>query len=108
MSNRTRKTIETAAEAATRALAEIHELLRDVGDSVDDYAGNAAHSPASVTWGDAANLGKIREDLRNIATFLGLRDETSACSVCREETTKRVDGEALCPDCAATSASPRA
>lgn len=85
---------ETKDQALARNLTEIAELLRDVGDAVNDYAGNAAHSPEALNWADVGTLGHVREDLEDLALFLGLRDEREPCSVCRVNTVNRVEGVA--------------
>ena len=48
-------------------IQESRELLRKIGERLDDHLGVA---PEEITWANAGDAGRILADLRGIAAYL--------------------------------------
>jgi len=48
-------------------LQESRELLRKIGERLDEHLGVA---PEETTWANAGDAGRILDDLRDIAVYL--------------------------------------
>ena len=48
-------------------IQESRELLRKIGERLDDHLGVA---PKEITWANAGDAGRILADLRDIAAYL--------------------------------------
>ncbi len=48
-------------------IQESRELLRKIGERLDDHLGVA---PVEITWANAGDAGRILNDLRDIAAYL--------------------------------------
>jgi uncharacterized protein YjiS (DUF1127 family) len=48
-------------------IQESRELLRKIGERLDDHLGV---SPEEITWANAGDAGRILSDLRDIAAYL--------------------------------------
>lgn len=48
-------------------IQESRDLLRKIGERIDDHLGVA---PEEITWANAGDAGRILVDLRDIAAYL--------------------------------------
>jgi uncharacterized protein YjiS (DUF1127 family) len=64
---RTMSNQEQALADFMNKIQESRELLRKIGERLDDHLGVA---PEEITWANAGDAGRILADLRDIAAYL--------------------------------------